>query len=516
MVEVRAGPVTARFDPFTAQLRYVFFGDCEAVRGIYCAVRDCNWGTILPALSDLEIDQQEESFEITFTAHHRRDEIDFHWRGAIRGDSNGTIRFECDGEALSPFETRRTGVCVLHPNRAVAGAPVTVEHGDGSVTQGEFPRLVSPDSPFYDVRKIRHAVSGGSVEITLEGETFEMEDQRNWSDDSFKTYCRPQEWPQPFRLAPGEPVRHTVTLRFSSAADAASGAPRSLELDRGRSYPIPSIGTRASAGGSGISWGHLLRDVGDFGLLESPDWRAVLVYAEAKVPEARSTWPGAPVLLATHSNFTELNRSRPAGQMDGVAFAMNAQVHALDTATAMESVAAQRSCLDTARSFSPGPVHVGPVSIDSSGRDPRHGSLAAAAFVLGSVASLVGGEPDSLTYFSDDVVAVSPARAVFEDLLEFAAGEAFEARAAGFAEPYPSVFALGLRVGAREALLLANATPEEVTIRLGLAGAVARILDETNVESGERTTLRLSDELRLGPHAYIRIDLGGKREFTAA
>ncbi len=43
----------------------------------------------------------------------------------------------------------------------------------------------------------------------MEGEVFEMEDQRNWTDASFKTYCRPLALPIPYRLEPSTPVRQT-------------------------------------------------------------------------------------------------------------------------------------------------------------------------------------------------------------------------------------------------------------------------------------------------------------------
>ena len=37
----------------------------------------------------------------------------------------------------------------------------------------------------------------------MEGDTFEMEDQRNWTDASYKTYVRPLALPWPYTLAGG-------------------------------------------------------------------------------------------------------------------------------------------------------------------------------------------------------------------------------------------------------------------------------------------------------------------------
>ena len=49
-----------------------------------------------------------------------------------------------------------------------------------------------------------------------------MEDQRNWSDASFKTYCRPLALPCPYRIASGQTVQQTIRIGLS-------GRPRMIE-----------------------------------------------------------------------------------------------------------------------------------------------------------------------------------------------------------------------------------------------------------------------------------------------
>ena len=46
----------------------------------------------------------------------------------------------------------------------------------------------------------------------MEGDTFEMEDQRNWTDASYKTYVRPLALPWPYTLEPARADRQSVTL----------------------------------------------------------------------------------------------------------------------------------------------------------------------------------------------------------------------------------------------------------------------------------------------------------------
>ena len=55
-------------------------------------------------------------------------------------------------------------------------------------------------------------VAGVTAECRMEGDTFEMEDQRNWSDASYKTYVRPLALPWPYRIPAGEPVRQEIVL----------------------------------------------------------------------------------------------------------------------------------------------------------------------------------------------------------------------------------------------------------------------------------------------------------------
>jgi hypothetical protein len=70
----------------------------------------------------------------------------------------------------------------------------------------------------------------------MTGETFEMEDQRNWTDASYKTYCRPLEKPFPFEVRAGDWIEQTVEIRLLGEA-----TPRGLS--RGDAVPTLEMGT---------------------------------------------------------------------------------------------------------------------------------------------------------------------------------------------------------------------------------------------------------------------------------
>jgi len=78
----------------------------------------------------------------------------------------------------------------------------------------------------------------------MEGDAWETEDHRNWTDASFKTYCRPLELPWPYTIAGGTEVRHTVTLSFEGrlpGAPALEGGPVTVTLG-GAAGPMPRLG----------------------------------------------------------------------------------------------------------------------------------------------------------------------------------------------------------------------------------------------------------------------------------
>ena len=187
-IPLRAGPLRLVFD--RGELRWIRLGEREVLRGIYAAVREAGWATVPARIEDLVVEAEPDSFRIRFVARHARGDVRFDWAARLEGSAEGRISYAIDGVAGSSFLRNRIGFCVLHPASECAGAPCTLETVDGTRRAVSFPRLVSPQQPFLELRAIAHEPAAGVVaEVRLEGDTFETEDQRNWSDCSFKTYC---------------------------------------------------------------------------------------------------------------------------------------------------------------------------------------------------------------------------------------------------------------------------------------------------------------------------------------
>jgi len=215
-IPLRAGPLSLVYE--AGDLRYIRLGEREILRRVYVAIRDRNWGTVLPRLSNLKKEMGRDSFRISYDAENQQGDIDFFWKGTIIGAADGTITFTMDGEARSTFLRNRVGFCVLHPIRECAGQPCVVEHSDGKREQATFPRYISPHQPFQDMRSISHeALPGVTAEVRFEGDIFEMEDQRNWTDASYKTYCTPLRLPFPVELKAGTKLSQSITLNLKGA-----------------------------------------------------------------------------------------------------------------------------------------------------------------------------------------------------------------------------------------------------------------------------------------------------------
>ena len=229
---LRAGPLEASLD--AGNLRHIKLGGREAIRAISYIVRDRNWGTYNPEISNLRVDQDPAGFRVTYDAVCRDAQQAFAYRATITADARGQLSFVVDGEAQSEFTTNRTGFVVLHPSEA-AGGRLTIHHSDGQIEETVFPEAISPDQPAFDISAVTHEPAPGvSCTVAMEGDAFEMEDQRNWTDASFKTYIRPLSKPRPYVIAKGERHRQRITVTTKAPASAkAAGADAGAKLTLG-------------------------------------------------------------------------------------------------------------------------------------------------------------------------------------------------------------------------------------------------------------------------------------------
>lgn len=425
-MQLTAGQLSMQYE--NGFLRWITAGKDEVLRMIYFAVRDKNWGTVPGRISSEKVLQDTKSFTVSYEMLFEQDDIQMLWRAVITGNSDNSIVFDIKGKAVTSFEKNRTGFCVLHPIKECAGRKVRIRHTDGSTREYTFPVYISPHQPFKNITAMQWELNDDcDISVQFEGDVFETEDHRNWTDNNFKTYCTPLELPFPVRMNEGEEVHQVITVKVEgSFANEATDDVIEIVVKKEK-FHIPKIGVgRASERNenynealkilSSVGFNHYRVDIHlndpywvetvkevfkEAELLNTKTEIALFVFAGCKkklqhfVEEVKTTTniehiivleenarcisnnlfqevlliirPQLPRILigaGTDTYFTELNRSNfTPTDIDFVSYSINPQVHAFDDASLVENAAAQAETVHSAKHKFNKPVHVSPVTL---------------------------------------------------------------------------------------------------------------------------------------------------------
>lgn len=241
----QAGAISILYD--NGFLRRIAYGETEVLRMIYFALRDHNWNTQPHRIENEEITADADSFNIKYDCIHAHEGSDIMgWSVHIDGRPDGTIIFEINGKTLHELKKNRAGFCVLHPLNTT-DTPCTLTHPDKRETTHLFPLQVAPENPLKDIQSMAWKSAGLMFELTFEGDVFETEDQRNWCDASFKTFCTPLDKPFPVVLKKGEKVFQRITFRSKSALQTGKKTSSFISLeDTGVKSIVPAFGVSSS------------------------------------------------------------------------------------------------------------------------------------------------------------------------------------------------------------------------------------------------------------------------------
>ncbi len=440
---------------------------------VYFALRDQNWNTIPFTLEKLKVSDEGDHFAIEFHAVHKEREISYEWDGRINGTEDSTISYEFRGTAGSDFLRNRIGFCVLHPADC-CGKSCQIVHSDGSTEYCSFPEMIAPHQPFLDIRKMSCETEEGMLLNTeFEGEVFETEDQRNWTDASFKTYCTPLGLPFPVKVHRGDCVyqKVIVSLKTVERKPFSLGSVIREPLTAKQIRLVEGLKLSCLRYEYYFSGNHEWFDeiVGQAERLNlkirlavffTEAWEAELkhlayladrykknlceilifeeyvkVVREEILRASRSCLKslGIPVGSGTDAFFTQNNREPlPAEQMDFVSYSNNPQVHAFDNDSIMATANGQMAnVLSCKRLFRKLPILVSPVTMKirwnpdlttkeicrpgvmPGNIDIRQMSLFAAAWFVRSLAALL----EAGAYGADYFELTGPAGIMQEEML---------------------------------------------------------------------------------------------------
>ena len=423
-LQLRAGPLDMTLE--RGKLWNLRLGDVEVWHGLGFVYRDVDWGTPDPVIEHTETEIGRDAFRVECSGYIPCGTARLPFRVKVDGAKDGYIRFAAEAIPETDIASNRTGLCLLHP-MSVGGARVAIEHVDGRESQSTFPVLVPPWPPFMLIRAIRHEYARDHwARCEFDGDLFELEDQRNNSDASFKTYNRSNLMPRPYWLRAGVPIRQSALLwverpasvhrrkaapavkvslntatrplprvgteigpsdaKLSSAAVAALSAMRPshlhLAVDQAageRSTDIDWNGVRklVDAAGSQLRLDLLLHDIESapsvLDALRSqldaarivPESLAIFPSEQPCLDVARERFPDTRIGGGTHQFFVQLHRAERVGAVDFASFTTSPIVHGTREPEVMLTLQALPSLIETLRKRfpMPMPVRIGPSTI---------------------------------------------------------------------------------------------------------------------------------------------------------
>lgn len=200
------------FNRQAGALRTLCYRGIECVRGIRPVIRDDQWGTH----NLVTVTEHVTSHPVSLQLIHEFETAERALSGRFEAYISACgVEVSLTLTAARTLATCRSGLIVLLPLDGVVGRPVQITHGDDTEKASRFPERISPGQPFFDIKGLDYTVRHGpTVRLSFKGEVFEMEDQRNWSDASFKIYSRPLAWPTPYVIKAGETVVQKLSIQL--------------------------------------------------------------------------------------------------------------------------------------------------------------------------------------------------------------------------------------------------------------------------------------------------------------
>ena len=423
MRKLVAGPLTLEYSE--GSLWNISSGGEEVIRRIYLVFQDINWTSRPFVIKDEIWDVADRSFSAKIKAQGSHDAKDLSVELEINGSASGEITYGFSGSTTVSFPRNRLGLCLLHPGAGLAGRECKLTKADGAIEESKFPDAISPDQPFLNLSGISHQLQSRQVaSVTFEGEIFETEDHRNWSDASYKTYCTPISLPFPAQVTPGELLSQKITISISGESTISTSKDEDAVVTVGTNeIELPEIGLGLSddpahlianeyLGFEDLAIKHLRLALSANSQIRSAVEQALQVTKQLKIDldlaittetpqqlkamldpiielndqirsfyifskKDKTTPPefiqAAKELLGDKSKiiggtdlyFTELNRNQGAVDfVDQVNFSINPQVHSFDDRTLIQNTATQKTIAKNAHRIAKGKkVSIGPITL---------------------------------------------------------------------------------------------------------------------------------------------------------
>ena len=219
-----------------AAIRNITYQGAQIIDLLYTAIRPWDWSTL---------DSDEHSEDVKVSGENCTVTITDTFKGSMQGQTvltlrpNGRFTVDYKLTGLDHFEINRWGVCFcLHTGdwmRATVKASgseyklaseISPQRVIDGITQGLFP--ASNDMHFV-------AADKRSLKVISTGKILEAEDQRNWTDNTYKIYSGSLAEPRPFVIEKGITWEQRVEFEVSPPIGVAEDGAKIVAKD------IPSL-----------------------------------------------------------------------------------------------------------------------------------------------------------------------------------------------------------------------------------------------------------------------------------
>ena len=404
-------------------LRNIKYNNIEILKLISFLVRDKNWNNYSPEIIKTSSYNKDQQLHFEFDLKYG--DVEQLEVKLLLSIGSNSVKLIANGKFLTDFWTNRIGFNLLLPLDGVVNQQVIVSKSDQTTETLKYPLIIQPDQPMVKFNNLSYEMFDSiALNIRFDGIHFEMEDQRNWGDASYKIYSGSLLDPFPYKENKNSAFHQEIeiTVREKNNSLETISNQNIIPLDIQEEYAMPKIGIKVDNETNGIDIVNvdfvyhlvdfernteskpnfnnlpiylvalidhtkkvkdIVKDIKDYILSNKISVDKILIcpkiYLNSFQPagewpsvpklgdyykEAKIQLPDVHIFSGMVTNFTELNRKKPDGKFDGINFSFTPIVHDASDYGVLDTPNSLKYILHSVNNFSKDtPIHIGPMTL---------------------------------------------------------------------------------------------------------------------------------------------------------
>ena len=404
-------------------LRNIKYNNVEILKLISFLVRDKNWNNYSPEIIKTSSYNKDQQLHFEFDLKYG--DVEQLEVKLLLSIGSNSVKLIANGKFLTDFWTNRIGFNLLLPLDGVVNQQVIVSKSDQTTETLKYPLIIQPDQPMVKFNNLSYEMFDSiALNIRFDGIHFEMEDQRNWGDSSYKIYSGSLLDPFPYKENKNSAFHQEIeiTVREKNNSLETISNQNIIPLNIQEEYAMPKIGIKVDNETNGIDIVNvdfvyhlvdfernteskpnfnnlpiylvalidhtkkvkdIVKDIKDYILSNKISVDKILIcpkiYLNSFQPagewpsvpklgdyykEAKIQLPDVHIFSGMVTNFTELNRKKPDGKFDGINFSFTPIVHDASDYGVLDTPNSLKYILHSVNNFSKDtPIHIGPMTL---------------------------------------------------------------------------------------------------------------------------------------------------------